>query len=649
MNPISPALQTLRARQLFFEHGEAPHGLIHDAILRSWQRCRQQGRQHGEAIVFDAVRRSDLTELLERHRQLIRASESPMRQLAQSMSGTGYGIILTDGTGMCLATHGPIDTCGVSLRQALRCGVDLSEQAIGTNAMCTAMSEARPIVISGAEHYFAQHQTFQCVAAPIFGPDGKLLGAIDISRDTPGPQFGALSMMLDCAAAIENTLVLEIPAHVVLGLHWRADGGERSDHVLVAFGTDGELLALNRGARRLLGFGALLPSVHFTELFREGFGTLQRKLATAPHPVTLTLQSGLRIFATVHSLARALAVPSLRSVPGPAVDETPLEFGDISIHSALRRAVRALDTGLPVMINGETGTGKEVAAQALHRSSTRAAAPFVAINCGAIPRELIEGELFGYADGAFTGARRGGAKGRIEEANGGTLFLDEIGDMPLDLQTRLLRVLETRQVTRLGESTPRELSIQLISATHQDLDLLVREQRFRRDLYFRLSGMPLLLPPLRERSDLGALLDVLLIAEGMSPQWLEAPARAALLGHTWPGNTRELRTALRFAKAMAEDGQTIGTMHLPVTVTRGGPVMTTPSVVAPASTASSPGTIEAARPLKEIEWESIRKALATAGNVSAAARQLGISRATLHRRLKNRAATSFNTPGQGAG
>jgi transcriptional regulator of acetoin/glycerol metabolism len=286
--------------------------------------------------------------------------------------------------------------------------------------------------------------------------------------------------------------------------------------------------------------------------------------------------------------------------------------------------LRALQAGLPVLLQGETGTGKEVAARALYSNSDASGGPFIAINCGAIPRELIEGELFGYADGAYTGARRGGARGRIEEADGGTLFLDEIGDMPLGLQTRLLRVLESREVTRLGESKARKLDFQLIGATHQDLDALVSAQRFRSDLYFRLSGMQLYLPPLRQRSDLDTLIEVLLEEEGIAPGRLAPDCHAALVAYTWPGNTRQLRTTLRFAGAMADRDEPIGLQHLPDSIR-------TAAAAAPGQAlAAGPGA--PSTPLKELADELISRALAQAeGNVSNAARQLGISRATLHR------------------
>jgi sigma-54 dependent transcriptional regulator, acetoin dehydrogenase operon transcriptional activator AcoR len=647
MKPLPAAAAITRARQLFFERGTVPDGLVHDAILRSWQRCEQRGRRTGEAIVFNPVRRSGLDALLDRHRQLVQVSEPAIRQLARSMSGTGYGIILTDSAGICLAAHGPIETCGTPMRQALRQGVDLSENAIGTNAMCAAMAEARPIGIFGAEHYFSQHQSFQCFAAPIFSPQGSLLGAIDISRDTPGPQFGTLSMVLDCAATIENALLLALPSHTVLGLHWRADAAEQSGPALLAFDADGAISALNRAARRLLGLGQGPLHLHYRDLFCGSYGELLDGLGASPRAVSLVLQSGLRIFGSAGSPARPVAI----AVPSPAgrsAEPVRLpEFGDAAIQGDLGRAVRALNAGLPVMITGETGTGKEVAAQALHRCSAGAPGPFVAINCGAIPRELIEGELFGYTDGAFTGARRGGAKGRIEEANGGTLFLDEIGDMPLDLQTRLLRVLESREVTRLGESRPRTLAIQLISATHQDLDRMVGEGRFRSDLYFRLSGMPLSLLPLRQRRDLDSLIDTLLAAEDILASRLTPSARQVLLGHDWPGNARELRTALKFARAMAEDGADIGPEHLPPMRGRAHAPVAEPTSANTAVVASAVLT----RPLRELEEASIRAALAAeGGNVSAASRRLGISRATLHRRLKDGTdAFDLRTPALGAG
>jgi transcriptional regulator of acetoin/glycerol metabolism len=215
-----------------------------------------------------------------------------------------------------------------------------------------------------------------------------------------------------------------------------------------------------------------------------------------------------------------------------------------------------LERDVPVFLQGETGTGKEAFAAALHRASARANQPFVAINCAAIPESLIESELFGYRGGSFTGARKDGMVGKLEQAHGGILFLDEIADMPLALQTRLLRVLEERQVVPLGGASARPLDVRLISASHQDLQACVADGRFREDLFYRVGGFAVQLPPLRERSDKGSLLDLLLREEAKGAQvQLEPGVRERLLSHPWPGNVRQLRTCLRTLVALAWEGR----------------------------------------------------------------------------------------------
>jgi transcriptional regulator of acetoin/glycerol metabolism len=432
-----------------------------------------------------------------------------------------------------------------------------------------------------------------------------------------------LSLIVDGAAAIEAALFQQQRAHLALTLHWRKDGSDHPGGAMLAFGPDGEVLGASRGARRLLELADATAGLRFEHLFQESYAACVSAFDAHPGPRPLSLQSGLLVYARAMGAPREpFAVPARggrREAPLP-------DFGDAGVKLALQRSLRALQAGLPVSLQGETGTGKEVAARALHAHSGASEGPFIAINCGAIPRDLIEGELFGHADGAYTGARRGGARGKIEEADGGTLFLDEIGDMPLELQTRLLRVLESREVIRLGEIRARKVDFQLVSATHQDLEALVSAQRFRSDLYFRLSGMQLHLPPLRQRSDLPALIDVLLAEEGIAADRLAPDCRAALVACSWPGNTRQLRTALRFAGAMADPGEPIGLQHLPDRVRIGAAAEPGHDLVA------GPGA--PSTQLKELADEVINRALVQAdGNVSNAARQLGISRATLHRWL----------------
>ncbi|MBA1149250.1 sigma 54-interacting transcriptional regulator, partial [Ectothiorhodospiraceae bacterium WFHF3C12] len=294
--------------------------------------------------------------------------------------------------------------------------------------------------------------------------------------------------------------------------------------------------------------------------------------------------------------------------------EEPAEDGMVA--SALQQARRVLARDIPVLVEGETGTGKEYFARRLHEGGPHAAGEFVAVNCAALPESLIESELFGYAPGAFTGARREGHPGKLAEADGGTLFLDEIGDMPLALQSRLLRVLQERQIVPVGGSRPLRVEFTLISATHRDLRQLVAAGEFRSDLYYRLNGLRVALPPLRERSDLRALVQKLLHASEPGAE-IDDDALSLLLEHPWPGNCRQLEFVLRTALALREGDGPLQAHHLP------------DDFRAELSAASSAGGLQAAKD------NMIREAVeAHGGNVAAAARALGINRSTIYRRLR---------------
>ncbi|NPY05902.1 sigma-54-dependent Fis family transcriptional regulator, partial [Pseudomonas aeruginosa] len=249
----------------------------------------------------------------------------------------------------------------------------------------------------------------------------------------------------------------------------------------------------------------------------------------------------------------------------PAPAAPGLCLGDAELAADFRRALKVYARDVPLLLNGETGSGKEAFAKAVHLAGPRAEQAFVALNCAAIPETLIESELFGYRGGSFTGARKEGMRGKLQQADGGTLFLDEIGDMPLALQTRLLRVLEERRVVPLG-GEPEDVDVRLISATHRDLAELVADGRFREDLYYRLNGMVVSLPPLRERSDREELLDYLLAEEARGQRiQLDGEVRQGLLAYRWPGNVRQMRTVLRTLVALCEDGR-VGLRDLPADI-----------------------------------------------------------------------------------
>jgi transcriptional regulator of acetoin/glycerol metabolism len=283
-------------------------------------------------------------------------------------------------------------------------------------------------------------------------------------------------------------------------------------------------------------------------------------------------------------------------------------------------ASRAFQGGVPILLQGETGVGKEVFSRALH-DAFDPQRPFVAINCSAIPADLIESELFGYCEGAFTGSRRGGVIGKIEQANGGTLFLDEIGDMPAMLQTRLLRVLQERSLTRLGDDRTISLDLRLISASLHELDGLIQRGGFREDLYYRINGLRVTLPALRDRRDIAEMVQTLLQRESTSvPKQLSSEALQAVLSYHWPGNVRQLQQALKVAAILSGDASVIEFGDFPPDLRR---------TLHPGPTGGRNGT------LQDLQREAIQRTLKQhQGNMSATAKALGISRSTLYKKLQ---------------
>ncbi|MBL0720334.1 sigma 54-interacting transcriptional regulator [Piscinibacter sp. Jin2] len=370
--------------------------------------------------------------------------------------------------------------------------------------------------------------------------------------------------------------------------------------------------------------------------------------------------------ASPEGMARSSPPRSRGSDSAPVANLRALQTGDAQMEAVIGKVRRVLDRDIPILILGETGTGKEVLARAIHQDSARARQPFIAVNCASIPETLIESELFGYADGAFTGARRKGAVGKIVQAHGGTLFLDEIGDMPLALQARLLRVLQERQVTPLGSSKSIEVDVTVISATHRNLREMIEAQSFREDLYYRLNGLAVKLPPLRERSDLLALARLLLQREKGGPRVPElAPTVVDLMTrYPWPGNLRQMGNVLRTAVVMAGDEPQITLDHLSddfIEDARRSPAAPAGAAARPAAPAplaapqaadetdEAPAVPGAGEPapalgvpgegesgtLEAMELQVIRQALeAAGGNISVASKRLGISRNTIYRKLR---------------
>ena len=641
-----------------------------DLIERSHQRSAALGLTRVERSDFGPMIRSDLNLARERNRRLYTHAAPVMHLLLEQIVDTDSMIVLTDAQGTVLHSVGDDDFLQRADKVSLAPGANWAEHSKGTNAIGTTLFEEVPTLVHANEHYILANSFLTCSAAPIFDPRGNMLGVLDVTGDHRGYHQHTMGLVRMSARMIENHwLSDDFNNRLRLHFHSHADFIGSLLEGIVVVGQDGRILGANRGALDQLGLsGAALRAQSVMSLFGTTPEAIHDHFSRPmPAPMRLSLPSGLQFFASARcdwpSRPMALGAPAHCQAeeaklvePAPPAMPAPqgsalqyLRTGDSQIELLVGKVRRILNRDIPLLILGETGTGKELLARAVHDDSERARQPFVAVNCASIPESLIESELFGYEDGAFTGAKRKGAVGRIVQANGGTLFLDEIGDMPQPLQARLLRVLQERSVTPLGSSKSVPVNIAVIGATHRNLREMIERQEFREDLYYRLNGLALRLPALRDRSDLEALSRRILRVERpqdapeLSPQVLDMFKR-----YPWPGNIRQLANVLRTAAVMSAGERQVTVMHLSddfledVRRLAGVPqAFTTP--VTPAPQAADTLPMRAAVPsetalpatLEKAELALIRSALVAAGgNVSAAAKQLGISRNTIYRKLR---------------
>lgn len=636
---ILPSSHLKQARLQLVEYGISPSPGIDDRIAQSWQRSLSAGLSPvGKVECEDNLSSSNLQHARHFNHELISHSEPVIEYLFEQVRHSHSMVILADAQGVLMHTLGDLDFLDKADRVALKCGATWAESQRGTNAIGTAVAEANEIEIHGAEHYLEHHEFLTCAAAPILSAQGKLMGILDISGDHRSRHPHTLGLVSTAAQIIENSMVLSASQHqIIVQLHPRAEGlGSVAQGVLV-FSEDGWLTGANRKGLALMKLQySDIAATCWSDLFDKEFQhILSFQQRTVMRPDLLRTRDGSVLFAQVHSHSLARQALSVQTKSAPATLTSATANEDSLWLAASERARKVIDKAIPLLVTGESGVGKELFAQATHRASLRRNKPFVAVNCAAIPEHLIEAELFGYVAGAFTGASKQGAQGRLREAHGGTLFLDEIGDMPLSLQTRLLRVLQERQVTPLGSSTPVNVDFNLICATHQNLKNSIVAGRFREDLYYRINGLTVCLPALRMRTDFAFLCGRLL--QEFAPDsdlHIEPDLLAAMKTYHWPGNLRQLSHVLRAAVALREDDQhCISWEHLADDLAAELRSQTGTETI---TTSAGGDTVEPReRSLHARSMQAIRQALTNAnGNVSAAARELGISRQTLYRKLQ---------------
>jgi transcriptional regulator of acetoin/glycerol metabolism len=598
------------------------------SVARSWLRCLEQHHLDPAQSMAPAVlEHARMLERREQLQQVLEISSDEMNSLFRQLAGSGHAVLLTDARGLILNCVTEAAEQRTFEQAGLWLGADWSEACEGTNGIGTCLVERQPLTIHQNEHFRSRHTGLTCSASPVFDPHGELLAVLDVSSArhdvSRQSQFHTMALVNLSAKAIEGCHFLRsYEGEWLLRFHAQAEYIGQFSEGLLAFDGDGRVRAVNQSAINLLGLvRQRLLGRTLVEIFDCRLDDLLGRASLQPSASwPLYTQRGQLLFAMLRAQARR----SPQAQGGQTLATPGLCLADADLQNDFRRALRVYERDVPLLIGGETGTGKEAFAKALHQVSSRGGKPFVALNCAAIPESLIESELFGYRGGSFTGARKEGMRGKLQQADGGTLFLDEIGDMPLALQTRLLRVLEERQVEPIGGEV-QTIDVRVISASHRDLVEQVAAGQFREDLFYRLNGLVLQLPPLRERSDKLQLLQHLLGEEARGQLvHLENRAQQTLLDYHWPGNVRQLRNVLRTLVALCEDG-VIRHAELPMEIRR-----------LPALSGASESPDSA--PLDDAERVALLKVLeAQYWHMTRSAEQLGISRNTLYRKLRKHA------------
>ena len=610
-------------------------------VKRSWLRCLDEygldPDSNAEPVV---VSRQELLSRKQQNVELVSFADAEMANLYQQLAGSGYSIILTDHDGVLLSYYGDPSFRHAASRTGLVPGAVWSERHGGTNGMGTCLLERAPVIIHRNHHFLARNIGLTCCAAPVFDHRGELVAVLDASGESDRAQQHTLVLVNMSAQMIENRLFLHrFHDAFVVRFHSRPELVGTWSEGIIALDLAGAITAVDRNALFQLGcksacdlinaplervFNISLPalidrshkkSFHPLPIYEARHGG--RFFAVAQEPESVQLGAGARRAAVRDHAGESSAASS-------ALDE--LDLGDPLMARNIQAAKRVVSRDIPILLVGETGTGKELFARALHAASERADKPFIAVNCASLPEALIQSELFGYWQGAIAGAIDEGQRGKIVQAHGGTLFLDEIGDLSPALQPQLLHLLEDREVIAPPAETPVKVDIRLISAAHCSLEEKVRRGEFREDLFYRLQGLMLTLPRLCERKDRRALIRHIFAQEAAATPAvsLSEDLIEALCAHSWPGNIRQLRNVLRAMIALRGSDK-LDLTDLPADYG----LCPRP----PEPTAAAPET-ESLNPLGRAEREALLRELDLEhGNVSHVARKLGVSRNTLYRKM----------------
>ena len=649
--------QTMRAWEDFLScgRGATSKAVVRGVIHESWSRSASSGIDANGTEAPVCGDDGEVERLTLSNAELLAAARRPFQTIGEILDGTGAMLVLADQDGVMIEAVGDRKTLHSGQDINLAIGGRWNEAAVGTNGIGTALWAGKPVVVHAAEHFCAGIKSWTCAGAPIRDPfDGSIVGVVDLSGHPS--IFKPHNIALVMAAAHEIEQILEhnqreerarlLESFISLAPHYRKTDGLMilNERGRVVYSQNLVATVLDKIAPAVLN--GLEPRP------RLDFGRIENSLAMSAGPNVdfhvnpLALTDGRRGAAVVFPYGeKSLRQKTTAALSSPRRIEASPAHVIVGKSDALLAAIEqalslaAAPTAMSLLIQGETGVGKELFARLVHQNGPKTAkAAFVALNCGAVTRELFGSELFGHAPGAFTGAAREGKPGLFEQAEGGTLSLDEIGEMPLEIQPYLLRVLEERVVRRVGEGKERSVDVRLVASTNRDLEAECDAGRFRRDLYYRINVVTVNVPALRDRAE-----DVPLLVEhfsrkfastaGCVPLSFSDAALEVLLAYPWPGNVRELRNLVDRLHVLVHNPR-VEAYDLPQAI-RSPCSLARPSQFAgPADMAAQNASPHIAS-FADAERETLLQALGVEnGNISKAARRLGISRPTLYRKLE---------------
>ncbi|MGI6428865.1 MAG: sigma-54-dependent Fis family transcriptional regulator [Syntrophomonadaceae bacterium] len=647
----------------FVKNGEILTEDFNPLIAASWRRCYANQVDPYDGVCHQVLDQEEFAKALKRRSQLIDIARPLMLKLNNYVTGSGFLVMLTDERGIILEMLGDEETIQKARSINFFKGAVWTEEQVGTNAIGTVLKEGIPLQVNSCQHYCQLHHTWTCSAAPIFNQKNQLIGVLNMSGPYQETHQHTLGMVVSAADAImyqmrvqhQNTqlkVMNERMRNIVMTM---SEG-------VVLLDKTGKIIQINQVAEAIFSLSKVkVEGKTFERFFPELakiIGHLNQgqdvlDVETPVHgavgitPCVASAKSihdengqvnGLVIIFNpvkrIRNLVNRLSGAHASFYFNDVIGRSPL------ILEAVQTAKLAADKLSNILLQGESGTGKELFAQAIHNASPRQHGPFIALNCGAIPRELLGSELFGYVDGAFTGARRGGRTGKFELASGGTLFLDEIGEMPLGKQVSLLRAVQEKEIIRIGDDKIIPVDVRIICATNKDLKAEVAKGNFRQDLYYRLNVISIKLPALRERPEDIPLQFNYFLEEMSSKMDMPVPrvqpeVMDYLISYDWPGNVRELQNVVERMMNIS-NGHTISVDHLPAEVIQNYSELNE----LPRNTKEPSASVKWQRHHKkqirqQIEKQEILRLIdQCGGNISRIAEEMSVSRTTIYRKLR---------------